>query len=900
MKCSLSPYSIPFVAAAAVWAAAPLAAQSQQQVPTTAPQVAAADPVADPAATIVDGHARFTLLTPRLARMEWSADGRFEDRASLVFIQRHLSVPHHTVRRAGGWLTIQTDDLTLRYAHGSGRFGPKNLEVRLRVDGRDVVWHPGDRDSTNLMGTTRTLDGAKGPVPLEPGLLSRAGWTVVDDSQRPLFDKGAWPWVVARPSGERQDLYVFGYGHDYKGELADFIKVSGRMPMPPRFAFGAWWSRYWAYTDQEFMDLVRQFDTFDVPLDVLVVDMDWHKTFELRWQNAPKDQSGQPKGWTGYSWNPAYFPDPRAFLDWTARQGLRTPLNLHPAGGIEPWETHYPEMARDMDIDPATGRYVPFRPTNRHFVDSYFKDIIAPLEHQGVDFWWLDWQQWDTTAVAGLNPTWWINYVFFTHMKQEGNARPLIFHRWGGLGNHRYQIGFSGDAFSTWNALAFEPYFTATAANVGFGYWSHDIGGHLNGAVSPELYTRWIQFGIFSPILRTHTTKNPDAERRIWAYPTEYFQVMRQAFMLRYAMIPYLYSAARHAYDSGVSLVHPLYYDWPNDSAAYGFPDEYAFGPDMIVRPVTAPMSPDTLLARQRLWLPPGEWYEWFTGARLTGPAAVTRTFALNEVPVYVRAGAIVPMMTTALRSDRQPSDLLALAVFPGDSGVTRVYQDAGNDLGYQSGQFAWTPVSQRCCTGGALHLTIGPTTGDFPGLPAQRGYVIRLIGRWPPHRVLWNRQEIPYAGGEQQDRAAGPRLAIAAAAGGPDAEAVPAAPGWTYDGNRLSVVIHVPAADIRTTATLDVELPTDHDPALLNGVPARLTRLERAMHILEGLWPEDWPPDSMVALQETGHRITLHPESAATELEHLRAGLPAILDRLPTLHGDSTLIRRALAQLQP
>jgi Glycosyl hydrolases family 31 TIM-barrel domain/Glycosyl hydrolase family 31 C-terminal domain/Domain of unknown function (DUF5110) len=894
-----SAHSALTVAAVVVGWAAPLAAQSPNpQVPATAPQVAAADPVADPAATVVEGHARFTLLTPRLIRMEWSADGHFEDRASLVFIQRRLPVPHQTARRAGGWLTIRTDDLTLRYRQGSGRFSAQNLEVRLRVDGRDVVWHPGEADSANLKGTTRTLDGAKGPVPLEPGLLSRAGWTVVDDSQRPLFDHAAWPWVVARASGERQDLYFFGYGHDYKGALADFITVAGRMPMPPRFAFGDWWSRYWAYTDQEFMDLVRQFNTFDVPLDVLVIDMDWHKTFELRWENAPKDQAGQTKGWTGYSWNPAYFPDPEAFLAWTAQQGLRTPLNLHPAGGIEPWETHYPEMARDMGLDPATERYVPFRPTNRQFVDNYFKDIIAPLEHQGVDFWWLDWQQWDTTAVAGLNPTWWINYVFFTHMKQEGKARPLIFHRWGGLGNHRYEIGFSGDAYSTWNALAFEPYFTATAANVGFGYWSHDIGGHLNGEVSPELYTRWIQFGIFSPILRTHTTKNPNAERRIWAYPTEYFRVMRQDYMLRYAMIPYIYTAARHAYDTGVALVHPLYYDWPEDSAAYDLPDEYAFGPDMIVRPVTAPMSPDTLLATQHLWLPPGDWYEWFTGARLKGPAVVTRTFALNDVPVYVRAGAIVPMATTALRSDAQPKDLLALAVFPGDSGSTRVYQDAGKDLGYQTGAFAWTPVRQRRDADGTLQLTIGPTTGDFPGLPARRGYVIRLIGRWPPRRVLWNDREIPYAGDAPGDSTAPGRLTIAAAAGGPDPESVPAAPGWTYDGNRLSVVIHVPPADIRTTATLDVQLPADQNDSLLNGVPATLSRLERAMHILEGLWSVSWPPDSLVALQQTGHRITLHPDRAAAELEHLRGGLPAVLDKIRTLHGDSTLIRKALAQL--
>src|SRR3954447_18290607 len=164
---------------------------SRPQIPAAlaATPVATADPMADPLATVVEGRARFTLLTPRLVRMEWSANGHFENRASLGFIHRRLPVPHHTVRRAGGWLTLQTDDLSLRYRRGSGRFRPDNLEVRLRVEGRDVVWRPSDSDSANLKGTTRPLDGAKGPVPLEPGLLSRAGWTVVDDGERPLFDQ---------------------------------------------------------------------------------------------------------------------------------------------------------------------------------------------------------------------------------------------------------------------------------------------------------------------------------------------------------------------------------------------------------------------------------------------------------------------------------------------------------------------------------------------------------------------------------------------------------------------------------------------------------------------------------------------------------------------------------------
>ena len=256
-------------------------------------------PVADPRAVVLSGNARFTLLTPQFIRMEWSADGRFEDHASLVFINRKLPVPEFTSRAEGDRLVIDTGKLRLSYRRESGSFTADNLEVKLTVNGKDVIWHPGTEDKGNLRGTTRTLDGVRGSTPLEPGLLSRDGWVVVDDSERPLFDESDWPWVMPRPVGKRKDLYFFGYGHDFKTALYDFTRIAGKIPMPPRFALGFWWSRYWAYTDTEFKELVREFENHNVPLDVLVIDMDWHQTFDLRWDRAEKDQAGEPLGWTG-------------------------------------------------------------------------------------------------------------------------------------------------------------------------------------------------------------------------------------------------------------------------------------------------------------------------------------------------------------------------------------------------------------------------------------------------------------------------------------------------------------------------------------------------------------------------------------------------------------------------
>ena len=200
--------------------------------------------------------------------------------------------------------------------------------------------------------------------------------------------------------------------------------------------------------------------------------------------------------------------------------------------------------------------------------------------------------------MPGVTPTWWLNYVHFTDQQREGK-RPLLFHRWGGLGNHRYQIGFSGDTVSVWDSLAFQPWFTATAANVGYAYWSHDIGGHMPGAVDPELFTRWVQFGAFSPILRTHTTKNPDSERRIWAYPEPFSSILRSTFQLRYALQPYIYTEARRTYDTGVAFLRPLYYDWPEANEAYTSKDEYLFGDQMLVAPVVAPADKASGLATE-------------------------------------------------------------------------------------------------------------------------------------------------------------------------------------------------------------------------------------------------------------------------------------------------------------
>ncbi len=829
------------------------------------------DPVADPRAEVILGKARFTVLTPQMIRMEWAADGKFEDHASFVFINRKLPVPKFSkeMTEGGKKLVLKTETLTLTYsssAGDSGRFMPQDLSIAYTVDGKAVVWHPGMADPENLQGTTRTLDGALGSKTKEPigeGLVSRSGWALVDDSTRPLFDsadfrflqgeKSQWPWVMERPAGERQDWYFFGYGHDYRKALGDYVRVAGRIPLPPRFAFGAWWSRYWAYSDQEIEEIIKGFHENDTPLDVFVIDMDWHINQEQLKAAGEVDQSGHTLGWGGYTWNKLLFPDPTQFLDKLHADGLQTSLNLHPASGIQPWEAAYPAMARAMGIDPATRKYVPFDPTNKKWAMSYFNIVLHPLEKQGINFWWLDWQQELDTKLPGVNNTWWLNYLHFTDQQREGK-RPLLFHRWGGLGNHRYQIGFSGDTVSVWDSLAFQPWFTATAANVGYAYWSHDIGGHMPGAVEPELYTRWVQFGTFSPILRTHTTKNPESERRIWAYPEPYSSILRSSFQLRYAMQPYIYTEARRTYDTGVAFVRPLYYDWPESNDAYTSKDEYLFGEQMLVAPVVVPGDKTSGLATESVWLPACEWIEWPTGKHLTGPVKMERSFSINQVPVYVKAGAIVPMQPPMLHTGAKPVDPLIVNVWPLDSGKSSsylLYEDSGASVDYQRGVFTRTPI-RASQTGDTLRVEIGPVEGSYPGMLKTRGYELHLPADWPPAVVDVDGVPVKQAGPTGQG-------------------------GWSYKGNTLTTIIPVTSHSVSGKVIIEVKRATEltERRSELDGFAGIMTRLRGAYDALHDTEPVADPPDALIDAMQTGDRLGYHPEDATKEIAHLHAMLP-------------------------
>ncbi len=754
-----------------------------------------------------DNHVRFTVISDGAVRMEYAPDGQFVDTKSFVAVQRAYPAADYRVKR-GAWIEIATPKMVLRYRKNSGPFTASNLSV-CSPKGAAVpfVWKPGMQQKGNLKGTYRTLDGYDGDtyvyderrpkMPIEDGLLATDGWTLIDDSDNFLFDGDKeWEWVEKRPDDGAQDWYFLAYGHDYKAALRDFTLFAGKMPLPPRYAFGYWWSRYWAYSDKELRTLVKNFRAYDIPLDVLVIDMDWHYT------------DGDRGGWTGWSWNRTLFPDPAKFLRWLDGEGIRSTFNLHPADGVRCGEDSYADMARDMGIDPASKQTVPWVSSDKKFIRSIFRRILTPMERDGVDFWWLDWQQQPTDpAVEGLSNTWWLNYVFFSDMEKNRDVRPMLYHRWGGLGNHRYQIGFSGDASITWASLDFQPYFNSTASNVLYGYWSHDIGGHhMADRIDPELYIRWMQFGALSPVMRTHSAKSAGLKKEVWNFAPEHADILRSTIRQRYALAPYIYTMARKAYDEGISLCRPMYYEWPEASEAYAFRNQYLFGDDILVAPVTAPGKEG--YATVKVWLPEGKWYEWQTGTMLDGGRTVERTFALDEYPVYVRAGAILPMYGDTVKNLNANDEEILLTLFPGGSGEFSLYEDNGDDKRYAA-EFARTHL-KSVRNGNLLTVTVGKRTGAYCGMPAERKFSVKVLASAAPASVTVD--------GAKAD--------------------------WTYLGEEFALVVEIPRTDCAAEKVVCIRY--EDAEVDFNGVPAAARRMARAMeefkyHAARKPWEQSW-----------------------------------------------------------
>lgn len=579
---------------------------------------------------------------------------------------------------------------------------------------------------TNLGGGARSLDIKGGKIPLWDGLMSQDGWHLIDDSKTALRESDGW--VSNRPfhQGGYQDGYFFGYGTDYETALKDFYKITGNPPLLPKWAFGVWYSKYEPYTSSFYQTaLLPRFREEKIPLDVLIIDTDWKS----------------PHQWNGWNWNNNLFPDPQSFINWSKQEGLAISLNIHPsiqnddpnfgranaiAGGLNGNGTHH------------------FDFSNRNHAKAYF-DLHESYNDQGIDFWWLDWVDGEINMeVKGLPQEAWLSHLYSenrTARDMRGFAFSRIGNGFNGYGDsgipdmawsdHRYTLHFTGDTFDDWSLLEFASTFTISEGNLGIPYVSHDIGSFKGRTLPDDKYIRWLQFGTFQPIFRLHSDDNDDSYRLPWQYPNVAEQA-KDFIRLRHALVPYTYSLAQESSAGGLPIVRGMYFYYPEVAQAYSFDKQYFYGKNILVSPIVTPGE----VASTEVWFPEGKWTNYFTNEIITGPVVKTVSANYSTMPVFVKAGGIIPLKPYSDYVRQKVDDELTLKVYGGADGDFTLYEDEGENLNYKAGKHALTNINYNNTQ---KKLTIAAQQGSYMGAPQKRIYNIELHNLTTPTQVLLN-----------------------------------------------------------------------------------------------------------------------------------------------------------------
>ncbi|MCR4662226.1 MAG: DUF5110 domain-containing protein [Clostridia bacterium] len=662
----------------------------------------------------IEKDVRFTVLTDKLIRVEVQKDQIFCDEPTQEVINRAFNSVEFQIQKTKTSILISTETRIFSYDIHSKRitfvnFLDKDKWVKCN-------------NKKNLKGTTRTLDMKNGRVKLGNGILSKSGVSYFDDNSLVLIDG-----VIQQRKAPEIDTYVFAYGDDYQEALNDYFKLTGKAEMLPKYVLSNWWSRYHKYSQQEYTDLMLQFEKEKIPFTVATIDMDWH------WVDV-KEKFGYTKkstinplitaGWTGYSFNTDLFPNYKEFFEFLHNHGLSITLNLHPRDGVRPFEDMYDDMCKELGLDPQKKEDIEFDITDPKYINAYFKVLHNPYEKDGVDFWWIDWQQGTKSKLKGLDPLWALNH-YHTLDIQRDNKRGVVLSRFCGIGAQRYPLGFSGDAITSFKSLKFQPEYTNRASNIGYNWWSHDIGGHQLGSSNDELYLRWVQYGVFSPINRLHSSQFDLQGKEPWNRSETVKRIAIKYLRLRHKMLPYIYTAAHTEYEDNIPICQPLYHRYPKDENAYNYNNEYYFGGKMLVIPITSKVSKSNAMAHVKGYLPDNSRYtDFFTNQIYKGKGEYTFSRDLEYMPILCKEGTIIPLSEDEGNRIDNPTNL-HLIVFRGN-GVFVLYEDDGLTNEFKKGKFAET-LFEITEENNEIIFKVNKVEGDTSVLPLQRKYTIEF-----------------------------------------------------------------------------------------------------------------------------------------------------------------------------
>ena len=686
--------------------------------------------------------------TERIVHVRFGADG-FSGNYNPAVIAQPQAVAF-TVTEAADSVTLATTALQVKITRADGHVAFLTPDGKTLIEdaGRDlshgvtqsfrqpwgtpsVIYGLGQHQNGLLdyTGTSVHLQQANRDVAI-PMLVSPGGFGLlwnnasVTDVDAGLASK---PTLVVRSEAGQGVDYDFIYGPELDDVVGGYRWLTGDAPMMARWTWGLWQSKERYATQDELLSVAAKYRAMKVPFDAVV--QDW--------------QYWQPGQWGSHRFDPARYPDPAAMVKTLHGEHVHTVISV--------WARLDPGTANAAELDAAGGLYPKTYPNvypagqgrwydawNPKARDLYWRQVMRNLGALGFDGWWLDaseaelggdWGEMrEVTTAAGPGadvfnayPLMHTTAVHDGMVRDQPDKRALILTRSAYAGQQRNAaITWSGDTNGNWDTFRRQIPAALNFSLSGIPYWSADIGGFFGGdpkdSAYAELFTRWYQFGVFNPMFRVHGTGKG---KELWAFDPATQAILSDYDRLRYRLLPYIYSASWDVTSRHGTMMRALAFDFRGDTEALGITDEYMFGPAFLVAPVVQPKA-----GARTVYLPGKDaWYDFRTGARLAGGQVVVAKADIATIPLYVRAGSILPLGPVRQYADQPSDEPLEIRVYPGRDGRYELYDDAGDGYGYRQGQYAtvgmtWTDAVRR--------LEIGARKGGFAGMAQRQRFSVR------------------------------------------------------------------------------------------------------------------------------------------------------------------------------
>ncbi|MGM9877356.1 MAG: TIM-barrel domain-containing protein [Bacilli bacterium] len=651
---------------------------------------------------------RISIISDSLIRFEYNEDGKFNDYPTMFASNRSFGKPKINVEEDNLLLVIRNEKFTIEYQKDKPFIGNRMFPeqyLKVVVKGSDKVWYFNHPEVRNFQSTAYSLDEYDGSAQLDKGLFSLDGFASIDDSKTPILNLNGNLMI---PSANNIDTYLFIYNEDFGIGLRDYFNLTGMPPLIPRYALGVWWSKNESYNVESIQNLVNSFRKNRIPFSVIMLG-DYART-----KNKYSPLS--------FTLDKNIFPSTFELSKYLHQNNIFIGTNIKTDGVLSIEEENHNEFIKIYTKD--TDKNIPINVYNANLMDAFLKGIINPFMNLGIDFLWID----DNDKNNRLRNFAMNYYLFNNNSSEKYRKRNLIISRNFGVVPHKYSILYSGKLNINWKTLKYLPFYNANSSNIGVSWWSHDIGGYKGGTEDSELYMRYVQLGVYSPILRLSSEGGKYYKREPWRWDAKTSSIVEDYLILRHKLIPYLYSEAKKYSTFGTTLVQPLYYKYPETYDEPLYKNEYYFGSELFVSPIVT--NKDSVMNRvvHRLFLPKGIWYDFKTGKKFMGGKRYVTFFKDEDYPVFARQGAIIPMavLNPEKLNDTSSPKKLEVHIFPGRSNTYKLYEDDGYTQKYKDG-YSFTTEINYYYKENDFSVSLEPFEGKPGVIPEKRNYVIRF-----------------------------------------------------------------------------------------------------------------------------------------------------------------------------